>query len=162
MSTRKTIAISVVLLFICYFLYTRPERVQRGETNYVVITRIDAGPNRSITILEDDTPFEIPGWFYEINVGSQIVVPMCMLSQCCPSRPKFRLLKSTDQTLVGLVLETRPEVLLLVHDFDSGQSWPRATNDDTWQLTLARGRQLRDRLQADNPQLNLKLSHEVP
>ena len=162
MSIRKRIAISVVLLIVCYFLYTRPERAQRGSRDYAVVTRIDGGSNRSITILLDDTPFEVPAWFYEINVGSQIVVPTCMLSRCCTSDVKFRLLTSTDQALVGLVTETRPEVLLLLHDFNSGQSWPRPANDETWHLTLSRGHSLRDRLQADHPQLNLKLSDEVP
>ena len=156
MSRRKTITISIILLILCYLLYTRYERVQRGKTDFAVVARIEAGPDRSITILLDDTPFEIPGWCYEINQGQQVVVPTTMLQRCCVGNPKFKLLTSTNRALVGLVSEKRPNLIFVLHDFDSGETWPRGDSD-------SRGRRLRDRLQADNPQIsNLALSSEVP
>jgi|GEM_PF-3505799 len=105
MSRRKTIAISIILLIVCYVLYTRPERVQRGNSVYSVVTRIDAGSGRNITVLLDDTFLEIPGWYFEINEGSQIVVPTFLLWGCCRPdvNPNFRLLSSIDHTLVGVV-----------------------------------------------------------
>jgi hypothetical protein len=158
MSRRKTITISIILLIFCYVLYTRYERVQRGNTDFAVVTRIEAGSGRSITILLDDTPFEIPSWCYEINQGQQVVVPTTMLQRCCGQErnPKFKLLTSTDRTLVGLVSEKRPNVIFVLHDFDSGETWPRGGSESL-------GRRLRNRLQADNPQIsNLALSSELP
>ena len=69
---------------------------------------------------------------------------------------------SADKTVVGLVWVKRPEVLLVAHNFASGESWPRAQGRDSLEATLHRGRRLRDQLQADNAQPTLALSHEVP
>lgn len=156
MSKRKTITISIILLMFCYLLYTRDERAQRGNTDFAVVTRIEAGPGRSITILLDDTAFETPRWCYEINQGQEVVVPTTMLQRCCVGNPKFKLLSSADRTVVGLVLEKHPNVILVLHDFDSGETWPRSESEEL-------GKRLRNRLQADNPQIStLALSSEVP
>ncbi len=163
MSKRKTIVFSVILMIVCFVLYIRPERVQRGRTSFSVEKRIDAGAGRTIVILLDDTAFEIPGWFFEIHVGQQVVVPTTFISGSCrgASDPDFKLLTSRDRTLVGLVRKDRPEVLAVVHDFVSGASWPRGLDYDTTQVSLERGRKLRDRLQADNPEPKLSLCHDV-
>ena len=163
MSRRKTIIFSIILLAVCYVLYTRPERVQRDRSSFSVEKRIDAGAGRTFVILLDDTPFEIPGYFFEIHVGQQIVVPTTFISGSCrgASDPDFKLLTSRDRTLVGLVRKDRPEVLAVVHDFVSGASWPRESGNDTYKTSLERGRKLRDRLQADNPEPKLSLCHEV-
>jgi hypothetical protein len=164
MSRRKTITISIILLVVCYVLYTRPERVQRGKSIYSVMARIDAGSGRSITILLDDTFLEIPGWYFEINEGPQIIVPITHLSRCCSPEvsPNLKLLSSRDHTIIGLVWDRRPDVLLVVHDFSSGESWPRGLDTDSIEANIQRGRKLRDRLQEDNPTPKLSLSHEVP
>lgn len=163
MSKAKAVAVSVIVILVAlvYVLFSLDEKVQRGNTQYWVVTRLDAGSNRSITILEDATPFEVPAWYYEINVGQEIVVPMTFLYGCCrPDKyPELKLLTSTDHNLVGMVWARRPEVLLFVHDFDSGESWPRLPNDASLEARLQLGRHLRDRLQADNPQLTLTISH---
>ena len=162
MSKRKTIIFSIVIAIVCFVLYAQPERVQRGQTTYAVVTRIDAGSSRSITILRDETPFEIPAWTYEINVGDQIVVSTTHLSGACTERASdYRLLASKDGNLVGLVCKERPHILLVVHDFASGETWPRSLMEDQINDTLQRGRRLRDRLQVDHPEPRLILSHEA-
>lgn len=163
MSKRKTIIFSIIIAIVCFVLYTRPERVQRGQTTYAVVTRIDAGSGRSITILRDDTPFEVPAWTYEINVRERIVVPTTYLSGACRSEraSDYQLLASKDGTLIGLVCKERPHILLLVHDFASGETWPRSLMEDQINDTIQRGRRLRDRLQTDHPQPRLILSHDA-
>jgi len=163
MSKRKTITFSIVIAIVCFVLYSRPERVLRDERSFAVVTRIDAGSGRSITILLDDTPFEIPGWLYEINVGDQIVVPTTHLSGACRSESTsdYKLLASKDGALVGLVCKERPHILLVVHDFSSGETWPRSLMDDHINDTIERGRSLRDRLQIDHPEPRLILSHDA-
>jgi hypothetical protein len=164
MSRRKTIAISAILLALVSLINCRDERVQRGNTNYSVVKRLDVGNGRSITILLDDTFLEIPGWYYEINEGQQILVPTTLLWGCCRPEvdPEFRILTSSDNTVVGLVWVNRPGVLLVAHNFSSGESWPKPQARDSLEATLQRGRRLRDQLQADNPQPRLALSEEVP
>lgn len=153
-SMRKRIAISVVLLIICYLLYMRPERVQRGSQTFEVVTRIDAGSNRKITVLTDTEPFETPAWFYEIDEGSQKIVQTCFL-RCCLGN-SFRLVTSRDQSVVGLVWSENPDVLLMAYDFNAPQ---RGMPGD--ELSCDRAMKgapaARNKLQADNPHLNLKL-----
>lgn len=152
---RKRIAISVVLLIICYFLYTRPQRVQRGSQSFEVVTRIDAGSNRSITILAGTEPFEVPAYYFEIDEGPQKIVQTCFL-RCCLSN-QFKLVTSRDQSVVGLVSKEEPDVLLFAYDFNALQR--RGTPGDKLSCSRAiEGAQsARDKLQSENPQLNLKL-----
>jgi len=153
---RKRIAISVVLLIVCYFLYTRPERVQRGSESFEVVTRIDAGTNRTITILTGTEPFETPAYYYEIDEGSQRIVRTCFL-RCCLGNSRFQLVTSKDQSVVGLTFNGQPDVLLLAYDFNAPHR--RGTPGDD--LSCARAKEgaptARDKLQADNPQLTFKL-----
>lgn len=165
MSRRKTLTISIILLAVVLFLlFTRAERVQRGDIDYRVVRRLDVGGGRTIMILLDDTPFEVPGWLYEIHVDGQIVVPTTMLEGCCRPEvnPGFEILSSRDNKVIGVVWTTRPGVLLVAHDFASGASWPRPQAHETLESGLDRGRRLRDILAEDNRQTKLALSYEVP
>ncbi len=152
---RKRIAISIVLLVVCFFLYMRPERVQRGSEIFEVVTRIDAGSNRIITVLAGTEPFEIPAYYYEIDEGSQKIVRTCFL-RCCLGN-SFRLVTSRDQSVVGLTFNGEPDVLLFAYDFNAPQR--RETLGD--ELSCERASQgapaAKDKLRADNPQLGLKL-----
>jgi len=154
---RKRIAISVVVLIVCYFLATRPERVQRGSQSFDVVTRIDAGSNRRITILTGTEPFEVPAYYFEIDEGPQRIVQTCFLHGCCDVNPKFRLVTSRDRSVVGLTSERQPDLLLLAYDFNAPQ-W-RGTPGDEWSCgrALDRTQAAKDKLQSENPQLNLKL-----
>ena len=159
MSIRKTIAISVVLLIVCYFLYTRRERVQRGSESFDVVTRIDVGADRSITILTGTQSFEIPSWYFEIDKRSQNVVRTCLLYGCCSrdANPKFRLVTSSDQSVVGLIWDKRPDVLLMAYDFNDVQSRGAPGDELSCERAVENGPALRDRLQAENPQLRLRV-----
>ena len=134
---RKRLAISVVLLIVCYFLYTRPESVQRGSQSYDVITRIDAGSNRTI------------------DEGPQKIVRTCFL-RCCLGN-QFQLVTSRDQSVVGLVWKGEPEVLLLAYDFNASRGRGMPGDELSCSRALEAAQSARNKLQAENPQLNLKL-----
>jgi hypothetical protein len=152
---RKRLAISVVLLIVCYFLYTRPESVQRGSQSYDVITRIDAGSNRTITILGGTEAFEVPSYYFEIDEGPQKIVGTCFL-RCCLGN-QFQLLTSRDKSVVGLVWKGEPEVLLFAYDFNASQGRGMPGDELSCSRALEAAQSARNKLQADNPQLNLKL-----
>ena len=164
MSRLKTIIFSVIILAVCFFLYTRPEQVQRDGVWYDVLTQLDAGDNRKITVLKGTEAFEVPSWYFEITAGEQTVVPVTFLSGACRGdrSAKYQLLTSKDRAIVGMVCDKRPDVLLVVHDFASGESWPREVPDLSYQANLQRGRMLKNRLQVDHPERKLVLDHEVP
>ena len=155
-SMRKRLAISVVLLIVCYFLYTRPERVERGAQSFDVVTRLDAGSNRKITILSGTEPFETTTYYFEIDEGPQKIVRTCFL-RCCLGHSKFQLVTSRDKSVVGLVRKEEPDVLLFAYDFNASQ-WRGTPGDELSCSRAIEGEQsARNKLQSENPQLNLKL-----
>ena len=162
MSKRKTIISSIIVLLVVFVLATRDERVQRGQSYYFVVNKLDAGEGRSVLILQADEWFEIPSWYYEIHVNGEIVVPTTHLWQCCGSDSDFQILSSRDNTIIGVVRPSRPGVLQVVHDFSCGYDWPRQNDHDTWESLPARGRELRDILQRDHPEMKLTLVGEQP
>lgn len=152
---RRRIAISVVLLIVCYFLYTRPERVQRGSEIFEVVTRIDAGSNRTITVLAGTEAFEIPAYYYEIDEGSQRIVQTCFL-RCCLG-DSFRLVTSRDRSVVGLAWNGAPDVLLFAYDFNAPQGYRTPGDELSCERARVGAPAARDKLQAENPQLHLRL-----
>ena len=153
---RKRIAISVVLLIVCYFLYMRPERVQRGSESFDVVTRIDAGSNRSVTVLAGTEAFEIPAYYYEIDEGPQRIVRTCFL-RCCLGSSGFRLVTSRDRSVVGLIWNGAPDTLLFAYDFNAPHGRGEPGDELSCERAMNGAPTARNKLQADNPQLNLKL-----
>jgi len=162
MSRRKTILFSIIVLAVCFVLATREQVVRRGQTDFYIETTLDVADGRSIVILRDATPFEIISWYYEIHLNNQIVVPTTRLGGCCSpgETPRFEILSSRDNSLVGLVWTRFPHILLVAHDFRTGTNWPRQGNG-TFETSLKTGRTLRDILEADNPARHLILSSEA-
>jgi hypothetical protein len=126
-----------------------------------VVTTLDAGQDREVVIWADRYVENCQPFYYEVKVSGRITSPMSFIS-CSWEEPPFKLLSSKDRNLVGVVDGERPEVLLVLHDFASGETWPRGKDSDDWRVNSDRGRRLRDRLRADHPQLSLALSGEVP
>ena len=153
-SMRKRLAISAVLLIVCYILYTRPESVQRGSQSYDVVTRIDAGSNRTITILAGTEPFEIPSYYFEIDEGPQKLVRTCFL-RCCLG-DHFQLVTSRDRSVVGLVWKEEPNVLLLAYDFNFSQGRGTPGDELSCSRALEGAQSATNKLQAENPQLKLR------
>ena len=152
---RKGIALSVVFLIVCYFVYAWPERVQRGNKSFEVVTRIDAGSNRTITILTDTEPFETPAYYYEIDEGSQRIVRTCFL-RCCLGN-SYRLVTSNDRSVVGLTWNEQPAMLLFAYDFNASQGRGTPGDELSCSRAIEGARTASDKLQAENPQLALKL-----
>ena len=94
----------------------------------------------------------MPAWYYEVNVDGQVAVPTTFLYNCCHGAgdSDFTTLYTRDGNVVGLVWDRRPGVLLMTHDFTTGENWPGG-REHGW------GR-LRDRLKADHPGLRLGLN----
>ena len=126
-----------------------------------VVATLDAGSSREIRIWADVYMENCQRFYYEVRVNGQATVPLWFID-CQSEEPSFDLLPSQDRNLVGVVETRRPEVLVAINDFTSGETWPRANDKDSWEETLIRGRRLRDKLKADHPHLNLALSDEVP
>jgi hypothetical protein len=126
-----------------------------------VVATLDAGSSREIRIWADVYIENCQRFYYEVRVHSQPTVPISFID-CQSEEPTFNLLHSHDRNLIGVVESRRPEVLVAINDFASGETWPRASDKDSWEEKRIRGRRLRDRLKADHPHLTLALSDEIP
>ena len=141
-----------VLAYLAYVLFVQQK---------YVVTTLDAGSNREVILWADTYVENCQRFYYEIRVNDQVTSPISFID-CRDEAPRFKLLYSKDRSLVGLVEKERPEVLVAINDFTSGETWPRANGSDSWEEKLNRGKRLRDRLEADYLHINLALSDEVP
>jgi len=164
MPTKKSKTILIVTALCLTSVYLIYARVLCKLEEYCVVKTIDAGPDRTIMIMRRFfSNFGRP-LYYQVAAGDRVVVPMTFIWGCCGRdwSPRFKVLYSKDRNLVGLVSEKRPTVLLMLHDFRTGENWPRAKNSEPGEKSLERGVLLRDRLKSDHPELALELSHLVP
>ena len=153
MRLRKSITISVILLVVIFVFFDHGERVKRGNASYWVVDRLDLGNGRSILILENDEPFEISAWYYEIYLNGKNIVPTTFLWNFRPNgQPEFEIISAQDNNVIGLIWTKRPGVVLVAYDFVSGASWPRVGD-----MRPATG--LLDILQAEYPEMKLTLTN---
>lgn len=149
------VAASLVFSVLAYLAYVL--LVQQRN----VVATLDAGSNREFILWADTYVEDCQTFLYEIRVKGEVTSPLSFID-CRDDEPTFKLLYSKNRSLVGLVENESPEVLLAINDFVSGESWPRANDRDSREEMLNRGRRLRNRLKADHPQLTLVLRDEVP
>src|SRR6266700_4491561 len=128
-----------VLGYFAYILFVQEQ---------YVATTLDAGANREIRIWSDTYFENCQRFYYEVRANGHVTSPISFID-CQYKEPKFRLLYSKDRNLVGVVEDTRPEILVAINDFASGETWPRGNDKDSWEEKLNRGRRLKDRLKAD-------------
>ena len=71
-----------------------------------------------------------------------------------PSRepPRFLVHRTSDGELVGVAAASDPNALLILHDFETGASWPRHDLVEGQEQLDARGQQLLERLRSDLPE----------
>lgn len=121
------------------------------QERYEVAT-IPAGNGRSI-IISTDRACEIScSIYYEVKVGDQTVASTCRICSGDAESLMFKPLFANDGNLVGVYEETRPERLLLLHDFSTGMSWPASLPTEWSSETDSRGAKLLEAFQNDHPE----------
>ena len=79
-----------------------------------------------------------------------------------PNKLKFRALEAENSNLVAIVESTNPDVVLILHDFKSENSWPYRYDSESWKKCLERGEAMLLRMMAKHSNKNLVLSSRVP
>ena len=154
------ICLTAFLLLAGYYFYSR---TLCGLEDYCPVAALEAGPGRVIKISKAMEWEVTRPFYYEVEVGGRVVVPRTYMTGCCRRQgaPEFGLLFSEDRDLVGVVWAERPGVLLLLHDFSTGENWPMSEGHDAGEKGSDMGSRLRDRLRADHPHLRPELSWRV-
>lgn len=97
-----------------------------------MVKRLPVGDNRSIIILTDKD-YEISrGIYYQVKIGEETVVSTCRICGAAkdPDSLTFKIVSASGGNLIAVYEETNPERILLIHDFNSGTSWPRGAPDE--------------------------------
>ena len=129
------------------------------EPQYVV-KRLPVGENRSIIILAETAAEISTAIYYQVKVGEEIVVSLCVICYAAKDVDSlnFKILSASGGNLIAAYEETDPERILLIHDFSSGESWPRGADWESNPQKKSRGVRLLERLQREHLNSNLKLN----
>jgi len=104
-------------------------------------------------------------WFsYVVTDSAQTVVPrmdfLDIPEYVLAPRPSFSLVKSHETGLVALIEEADPELLHVLHDFESGESWPYLPPEESLRAWRQRGARLLARWQTRHPDTRYRLNEE--
>lgn len=109
-----------------------------------------------ITIETDRWGGEGSPVYYRITEDGQTVVPLTFFDTLGSTPPRYSTL-TDGRFLIGVFDEHEPGLLLVMHDFATGETWPRRSYADTGQYAEKRGRHMLSVLQAANPTTKLSL-----
>ncbi len=152
----KMIGILFALVAIGTFLFFTETLDCIFRDEYKVQT-LDAGRHRRIYI------YRMSSWevsiplSYEVWDGNTKSVERTSFLFIEPI-PEFRLVTSEGGDLVAVVSSEAPEVVLILHDFKSGDSWPHGLSHERWNEPSKKGDLLLDRLKAGHPSVRYVLN----
>lgn len=121
------------------------------------IASLDVRRQRSIIITADRCWDNTRPLYYEVEEAGRVVTPATYIdSDGGDDSHEYTIFYAEDGALVA-VLETTatPPHIVVMQDFKSGESWPRALsiNAGSEELEKQKWRAVFDRLQRENPQL---------
>jgi hypothetical protein len=123
-----------------------------------VVTSIPAGAGRAIVISTDQACEISCSIYYEVKVGDETAASTCRICSGDADSLTFHAVYASGGNLVGVYEDTQPNRLLLLHDFNTGWSWPRSTPTESSSDTDSRAQKLLDAFQKDHPDRNFTLS----
>ena len=129
---------------------------------YRVLTTLPVGEQgNSIVILEDVYYDNGRRLYYQVKNGEKVVVDRYFIcSQLDTGKHSdFKTITAHEGNLVAVFQESRPDSIILLHDFASRQTWPAVLSDsETHVETHNRGNSLLASLQQGHPNLKLRLN----
>jgi hypothetical protein len=124
----------------------------------VPIAELAVGKARTIEITAQSCWEISRSIYYEVKENGNVVTPLYAMSFDSGSdEHRYAILRANGGSLVGVVDTTKtPNELVILHDFGSGQSWPRLRNNEVSydEAVRKKWRDLFDELKSENPELN--------
>ena len=126
--------------------------------NYEV-ARLNVGEGRSIIISAKRFPDDTQPIYYQVAVNGRAVISPTYISSEEPVDVKhfhLRIVKNNDGSIAGVIEEKLPQKILVLHNFATGQTWPRCEvgGPESCERT---GKMLVDELQKDHPEVRFIL-----
>ena len=131
----------------------------------VPISTLVVGKDRTIEITAQSCWEISRSVYYEVKENGRVVTPLySMTFDSGSDEHRYAILTARGGSLVGVVDTTQtPHELVILHDFRSGESWPRLRDDEVSYDAAVRKkwRDLFDQLQSENPELKRPEYFEV-
>lgn len=129
---------------------------------YSVVKTLDAGGGRSIVMLVDNKPDSVQTLYYRVEADGKIILPQSFFMSewggIETDQLRFKTLSGKGGKLIGVVEEAQPAKILILHDFDSGGSWPGGCDTEKRTECRQKARTLLAELQKEHPTAGLELS----
>ena len=131
----------------------------------VPISTLVVGQGRTIEITAESCWEISRSVYYEVKENGNVMTPRyAMTFDSGNDEHQYAILSAKGGSLVGVVdtSQTTHELVIL-HDFGSGESWPRLRDDEVSynEAVRKKWRDLFDQLQSENPELNRPEYFEV-
>jgi len=156
----RFIAVAVALIALGYFLRDAVDFVTNLEDGKVELCTIPTPIyDAEIAIFTDSFQEVSQSLYYEIRTGSETRVPMAFFGGTSIGlkikRDSFIVISGKD--LVGVALASDPDSVLIMHDFVTDETWPKAGYSEHFSSTRQRGERLLHRLKKETSTTDLKL-----
>jgi len=101
---------------------------------------------------------------YEVREGEVVRVPMAFFGTADfadeVTATSFTLITGKKGKMVGIAFVARPKEVLIIHDFTTDETWPKAGYSEHFTSTWKRGEALLAVLRTDSGRPDLKLAGE--
>jgi hypothetical protein len=142
-----------VIGFVVYFMFNN------CEGTYYIDT-IQLSHDNFIEIRAEKSWEISQGLEYRIS-GSNISSSFGRTTES-PDDLKLLAIEAESGNLVAIVEAANPDVVLILHDYQSGSSWPYRHKTENLRACLKRGEEMLKRLKSQNSMQNYVLSYHVP
>jgi hypothetical protein len=121
-------------------------------SKYYDVAKLDAGGGRSITVFAERYYEDDQAVYYRVEVDGRVTIPDSYASGIDPqalTKAHLKLVSNNSHSIVGVVDEQLPQKIWLLHNFATGETWPRCQSD-TFEKCEQRGQALLAELQKDH------------
>lgn len=142
----KLIIIAIFLLIVVFLKNKVIDYYFSSNYEMYPVAVFDVGKQRSLFVLTEVLPeAPVQSYYYRVRIGDRIVVQSHYIHygslwskrpDLIHKRPNFVLVTAQNGNLVGLIEKSEPRVVLVVHDFTSGESWPKSDSSQQAKLLL--------------------------
>jgi len=142
----RTLIKTITLVSVVFLTITTVDYYFSGNYEKYPVAVFDVGKKRSLFVLKEIIPTApVQSYYYRVRIASQIVVPSIHINygslwskrpDLIDGHPNFTLVTAHNNDLIALVEKSEPRIVLALHDFNSGESWPKSNNSQKAKLLL--------------------------
>lgn len=116
------VAAAILSIFFIEFV------IDRSDGYGVVCNLPSLVDDARIDISTPNFPELTIGLVYEVKAGSRIRIPATVFQNVTAdesvSKKDFKLIRRPGSSLVGVVMSRQPNLVMIMHDFATNESWP--------------------------------------